>query len=922
MQRLKARGLLAIAVVLLLVLTGCGLAVPATNTPAATTLPTAVSAILPNEPGNSPVPASPPTAVATMAPGKANTPAPAASPKVVATIPPGTANTPAPTASPKVVATVPPGKPNIILILADDLDASAMQYMPRLKSLITDQGEAFSNYLISESLCCPSRATTLRGQYAHNTEILGNKLPAGGFRKFLQLGEEKSTIASWLQAAGYRTMLAGKYLNGYPLKTDPLYIPPGWSDWYSPMAGDPYSEYNYTLNENGTPVEYGNKPKDYGTDVYVGKTVEFIQGSTKQGKPFFVYLALYAPHDPYTPAPRHASLFADLQAPRMPNYNEADVSDKPAYIRALSLLTQAQQASIDDDFRRRVQSLQAIDEGIATIVNTLKAGGQLDNTYLFFTSDNGYHLGNHRQLSGKVSPYEEEMRVTMVVRGPGVPAGVTLDHLTGNVDLAPTWAELAGAKTAGFCDGRSLVPLLRPNPPSVSQWRQAFLYEYGVDQGGNDTAVDTDPGLLEPPDRDQKAASATQKPETIYAPPFRGMRLQTLSYVEYQTGEIELYDLKADPYELRNLASEAGTNLLKQLSTRLDALATCKAETCRAAEDAPFNLPAKYDPTATLGASGFGVFVGKLDAMAQLDTTNAAQQLGVSWVRTNADLGVSGTDYVTYLEAGINVVLTVRNRDLSNITTTYGAAGKWTAASFPYISKAKYQEQVRAILQPALSYLRAGRQVWVQGGNEIFDASVVSESLYWRGTMEQYLAQEQALFEAVKSVSPDIPVVLAGFASATLDELVTQKEPGHKSAVDHVTELLAPGKFDAVDLHFYGCVEDIPAKARAVQNLLPAGHAVPWISTENGGPETRCKSTPLSWSQDLAQFEKMQAQQVPARLSACAEQGGSICLWFSLFDFKSSADIFNHLGLLDQDAAPPRQKPAYAAFKTFMAQQK
>ncbi|MCJ7520331.1 MAG: sulfatase, partial [Anaerolineaceae bacterium] len=314
-------------------------------------------------------------------------------------------------------------KPNIIFILADDLDTSAIQYMPKLKSLITDQGVTFSNYFVAESLCCPSRATTLRGQYPHNTQIVGKSMPNGGFKKFFQLGEEKSTIAVWLQAAGYQTMLAGKYLNGYPLKTDPLYIPAGWNEWYSPMKGDPYSEYNYTLNENGNSVVYGNKPNDYGTDVYVSKTVDFIKRSAQDGKPFFIYLAPYAPHVPFTPAPRHANLFPNLKAPRTPNYNEADISDKPAYIRVRSLLTQAKQNHIDKDYRKRVQSLQAIDEGFKAIVKVLESNGQLDNTYIFFTSDNGYHLGNHRQLRGKVSPYEEEMRVTMMVRGPSVPAG-------------------------------------------------------------------------------------------------------------------------------------------------------------------------------------------------------------------------------------------------------------------------------------------------------------------------------------------------------------------------------------------------------------------------------------------------------------------------------------------------------------------
>jgi N-acetylglucosamine-6-sulfatase len=856
------------------------------------------------------------------------TPVPNAMPTAVSTTP-AAGNTPIPTVSPTAVPTTSPGKPNIILILADDLDASAMQYMPRLKSLITDQGETFTNYFVSESLCCPSRATTLRGQYAHNTEILGNKMPTGGYKKFYQLDEEKSTVAVWLQDAGYRTMLAGKYLNGYSIKTDPLYIPPGWSEWYVPVKGDPYTEYNYTLNENGQQVAYGDKPKDYGTDVYVGKAVDFIQRSANDGEPFFVYLAPYAPHAPYTPAHRHVDLFADLKAPRTPNYNEEDVSDKPAYIRDRSLLTQTQQDSIDKDYRKRVQSLQAIDEGIEAIVNTLEANGQLDNTYIFFVSDNGYHLGNHRQLAGKVSPYEEEMRVTMVVRGPGVPAGVTLDHLTGNVDLAPTWADLAGAKAADFCDGRSLVPLLRTNPPSLDQWRQAFLFEYGADQanqaGSEETpAPDTDPGLLEPQDQDEQdaAASSPEKQSKLKVPAFRGIRLQTLSYVEYQTGEVELYDLNADPYELQNLASEVGPKLLKQLSARLEALATCKADACRAAEDAPFNLPARFAQTSTLGPNRFGVFVGRLDSIESLDAVSAAQQLGVSWVRTNVDLGVANPDYISYLEAGINVVLTVRNRDLSNIETTYGTPQDWRAASFPYISKATYQQQVQALLQPALSYIQSGLQVWVQGGNEVFDASETSNSLYWRGTLEQYLAQQQALYEAVKSVNPDIPVVLAGFASATLDQLIDPNGQRHTRAEEHVTELLTQGKYDVVDLHFYGCVEDIPAKVQAVKDLLPAHQTALWISTENGGPEAECKSTPVSWSEDLAQFEEVQAQQVPARLSACAEQGGSICLWFSLFDLKTSADIFNHLGLLDQDTTPPRQKPAYDAFQSFMTQQK
>lgn len=496
--------------------------------------------------------------------------------------------------SPTLASETMKARPNIIFILTDDLDAAEMQYMPRLKSFIAVQGVTFRNYFVAMPLCCPSRVSTLRGQYPHNSRIVGNKPPGGGFQKFFQLGLEKSTIAVWLENAGYRTMLAGKYLNGYPATNNPLYIPPGWTEWYSPVKGNAYSEFNYTLNENGKPVKYGNKPRDYGTDVYVGKTVDFIQRSLKKDKPFFIYLAPYAPHAPYVPAPRHEALFLGRLAPRTPNYNESDVSDKPRYIRAHPLLIPKKIDYFDEVFVRRLQSLQAVDEGIEAIVNALKAVGQLDNTFIFFTSDNGFHIGNHRQRLGKSSPYEEELRVTMMVRGPGVPAGKTLEHLTGNIDLASTWADLGGTRTADFVDGRSLVPLLGARPPALNQWRRAFAIENGPDNGENDAATtvapDTDSGELEAPDETDDNNDPLPAEANLGIPTLRGIRLQALSYVEYSTGEIELYNLEADPYQLENLASTADLQLLKQLSARVRALATCRASGCRNAENTPFNV--------------------------------------------------------------------------------------------------------------------------------------------------------------------------------------------------------------------------------------------------------------------------------------------------------------------------------------------
>jgi arylsulfatase A-like enzyme len=476
-------------------------------------------------------------------------------------------------------------RPNILFILTDDLDAASIAYMPKLQALLADQGTSFANFFVNVSLCCPSRSSILRGQYAQNTEIFGNSPPDGGFAKFHELGREDSTIATWLQAAGYRTMLAGKYLNGYPQGVEPTYIPPGWSEWYSPAKGNPYSEYNYTLNENGKLVAYKSQPEDYGTDVYARKTIDFIQRASKDSQPFFVYLATYAPHGPATPAPRHANLFPDAQAPRTPAFNEPDVSDKPQYIRDRPRLTPRALASLDQAYRKRLQSLQAVDEMIANLIDTLKTTGELDNTYIFFASDNGFHMGQHRLLQGKTAPYEEDIRVPLIVRGPGVPAGQTREHLTGNIDLAPTFAELAGARIPDFVDGRSLVPLLSDNPPSPGNWRQAYLLQHGAPT--EESSLDTEyAGLLEPPDSTDDEATAKRTPRGI--PAFQGLRTQDYLYVEYVTGERELYDLRQDPNELNNLSASADPALLAQLAARLKQLARCSAANCRAAEDAPF----------------------------------------------------------------------------------------------------------------------------------------------------------------------------------------------------------------------------------------------------------------------------------------------------------------------------------------------
>jgi arylsulfatase A-like enzyme len=375
-----------------------------------------------------------------------------------------------------------------------------------------------------------------------------------------------------------------------------MHIPPGWTEWYSPVDGVPYAQYDYTLNENGQQVVYSDEPQDYGTDVYARKTIKFIERSAQQGQPFFAHVSVYAPHWPTTPAPRHAHLFSDASAPRTPNFNEEDVSDKPSYIRSLPVLTEQDMERIDEDWRNRLRSIQSVDELIESVVDTLEATGQLENTYIFFTSDNGYHFGNHRQLLGKTAPYDEEIRVTMIVRGPGVPAGRTLDHLTGNIDLAPTWAELAGVELPDFVDGRSLVPLLGNDPPASKEWRQSFLLEHAPFEiprqrsSGAAAPTNTPEGLLEPPDPEDDHSSGTLAALTSgsEALPYRGIRTSHYVYVEYPTNEQELYDLENDPYQLDNIVSTAPRGLREELAARLEELASCAGATCRTIEDKQF----------------------------------------------------------------------------------------------------------------------------------------------------------------------------------------------------------------------------------------------------------------------------------------------------------------------------------------------
>lgn len=518
-------------------------------------------------------------------------------------------------------------RPNIIFINTDDLDMASLPTMPKLKSLMADQGTTCSNFFVTVSLCCPSRSTFLRGQYAHNTQVLTNGGDNGGYARAHALGIENSTVATWLQAAGYHTGLMGKYLNGYPSKDVPeTYIPPGWNEWSSPVEGNAYSEFGYKMNENGKVVPYGNTPQDYMTDVLSGKAADFIKRAAGAPVPFFLYIATYAPHQPATPAPKYANAFPDAKAPRPPSYNEQDVSDKPQWIQHLPLLSDKEQAQLDEIYRKRIETLQSVDDLLENVVNTLQAAGKLANTYIVFSSDNGFHLGEHRETAGKQAPYEGDIRLPLIVRGPGVAAGKTMDQLVGNVDFAPTFAQWAGASVPDFVDGRSFAPLLTGGPPN--QWRQAFLIEHFTQMGAttkakgkngkqgkngrNGTAQPAATAAATPAataaigstaagrgkgakaTRAAGSAAAGSRTSTPNAakglkgiPEFHGLRAKDYIYVEYVTKERELYDLTKDPDELQNIVGNADPALISQLAARLADLQKGAGATFRTAEQQP-----------------------------------------------------------------------------------------------------------------------------------------------------------------------------------------------------------------------------------------------------------------------------------------------------------------------------------------------
>ena len=452
----------------------------------------------------------------------------------------------------------PKARPNLVVVLLDDADVEITESMPRLRSLMIDQGVRFTSHVANTPLCGPSRALLLTGRYAHNTKVYYNDGPEGGYTPWAAAGLDEKSLGPWLQAQGYRTGLFGKYINDFPKGRAETYVPKGWDDFRGILSDREAHNLRFTMNENGALKLYEAAKGGYQTDVLSQRADEFIRASEKRDdQPFFVFLAVSAPHVPPEPAERHLAAFPDEKAPRKPSYDETDLSDKPKMLKdQVTPLTPAIGRDVDATYRAMRQSLLSVEDAMELLLKTLTETGELSNTYIFLTSDNGWMRGEHRIPAEKYAPYEESIRVPLVVRGPGIAAGSTVPRVVGLVDLTPTLLDLAGAPKAvrDATDGRSMTPLLHAANPTRVPWRESILIEHFG--GGAPFRVRS----------------------------YSGLRAEKDVYVEYVTGETEYYDLVKDPYQMDSQPASLPPATLARLRGRVAAMKNSAAAACRAAE--------------------------------------------------------------------------------------------------------------------------------------------------------------------------------------------------------------------------------------------------------------------------------------------------------------------------------------------------
>lgn len=457
---------------------------------------------------------------------------------------------------------------NVVVVMTDDQTLASLSAMPLTRRWLAEEGTTFEVAVASLPLCCPSRAAFLTGQLAHNNGVYDNVPPNGGVRAL----DASQTMAVWLQDAGVITSHVGKYLNGYAQLGAPT-VPAGWDRWFGTIDPTTYDYFGATAFDGRQVVEIPG----YLTDALSDRAVVEVEAMSEADEPFFLSLNHTAPHTAQPevattlsladlggqvdlllpPAPGREDVVAGETTPQTPGVLESDVADKPAWIRSNqelvdTLVAQTGVEAAFDDLRDRyyrnyLSTLVAVDEGVDRLMRTLEETGELDDTLVVFTSDNGYHFGEHGLLLRKATPYEESIRVPMLVRVPGATGGGVVRSPVANVDVTATVLDWMGVEPGLPADGTSLLPLV--DDPSAGADRVVLLQSTERGNGG--------------------------------APPYVGVRTPRYSYVEYANGELELYDLEVDPDQLENRAGDVAYEaVVQQLEVLVDELSTCVGADC------------------------------------------------------------------------------------------------------------------------------------------------------------------------------------------------------------------------------------------------------------------------------------------------------------------------------------------------------
>jgi N-acetylglucosamine-6-sulfatase len=485
---------------------------------------------------------------------------------------------------------------NVIFILTDDMTFSELSAMPNVQSQIAAQGTSFNEAYISFPLCCPSRATMMSGQYMHNHGVHGNFPPNGGWPKFKS--HESNDLPDWLQDDGYYNVHIGKYMNGYGVEGDKLPVPQGWDEWYGKVSEDALY-FNYQLIEKTGPLAtphitfYGDQPSDYQTDVFTDRAVDFVKDSGASKQPFWLNLWFNSPHGPFDPAPRDAFRFAGTPLPKLPGFNEKDISDKPKWFRtqAKKRIGRKQAKLIDNERRRQEEQLASVDQAVGELVQSLKDKGILDDTYIIFSSDNGFFRGEHRIVTGKYLPYDPASRVPLIIRGPGIPPGGVSNELVWNGDIPQTILQIASGSQDNSLDGRSFLSYAQ-NPWQRSTRPVLLEGDTGPGGTGAESAQSSSArarkarvhvaGKRGVDNLEQEPNAIKSATNTDTAPAYRSIRTDRYEYTVYANGQTELYDMKRDPAQLNSLVLDPRYRLVRKwLYAQLVPLSTCAGPSCR-----------------------------------------------------------------------------------------------------------------------------------------------------------------------------------------------------------------------------------------------------------------------------------------------------------------------------------------------------